>query len=50
MVFGVQSFEEKPVSVGPWGGNGGYRWDDGVYSTVRQLVIVHGDCKRLTTK
>ncbi|KAK7305408.1 hypothetical protein VNO77_43314 [Canavalia gladiata] len=37
------SFEEKPVSVGPWGGNGGYRWDDGVYSTVRQLVIVHAD-------
>ncbi|KAK7387238.1 hypothetical protein VNO78_27873 [Psophocarpus tetragonolobus] len=37
------SFEEKPVSVGPWGGSGGYRWDDGVYSTVRQLVIVHGE-------
>ncbi|KAK7301735.1 hypothetical protein RJT34_12607 [Clitoria ternatea] len=35
------SFEERPVSVGPWGGNGGYRWNDGVYSTVRQLVIVH---------
>ncbi|XP_027336411.1 jacalin-related lectin 3-like [Abrus precatorius] len=37
------SFEEKPVSIGPWGGNGGYHWDDGVYSTVRQLVIVHGE-------
>ncbi|MED6124672.1 hypothetical protein PIB30_061178 [Stylosanthes scabra] len=41
------SFEEygkKPVvSAGPWGGNGGYRWDDGVYSSVRQFVIVHGD-------
>jgi len=39
----VQSFEEKPVSVGPWGGRGGYLWDDGVYSTVRQLVISHGE-------
>ncbi|KAK7333222.1 hypothetical protein VNO80_29987 [Phaseolus coccineus] len=37
------SFEEKPVSVGPWGGKGGYLWDDGVYSTVRQLVISHGE-------
>ncbi|XP_061347178.1 jacalin-related lectin 3-like [Gastrolobium bilobum] len=33
---------KKPASVGPWGGNGGSRWDDGVYSGVRQLVIVHG--------
>lgn len=42
----MQSFEEygkKPESVGPWGGNGGYSWDDGVYSTVRQLVVVHGE-------
>lgn len=30
------------VSVGPWGGQDGFRWDDGVYSTVRQLVIAHG--------
>ncbi|KAF2324626.1 hypothetical protein GH714_015711 [Hevea brasiliensis] len=40
-----QSFEEgekKPVAVGPWGGQDGFRWDDGVYSTVRQLVITHG--------
>lgn len=39
------SFEDsgkKPVTVGPWGGSGGSRWDDGIYSTVRQLVIVHG--------
>jgi hypothetical protein len=39
----MQSLEEKPVSVGPWGGSGGYSWDDGVYSTIRQLVIVHGE-------
>ncbi|KAL9316582.1 hypothetical protein ACSQ67_017583 [Phaseolus vulgaris] len=45
MMFWVQSFEDsikKPQSVGPWGGNGGSPWDDGVYSGVRQLVIVHG--------
>ncbi|XVF36041.1 hypothetical protein REPUB_Repub19eG0024300 [Reevesia pubescens] len=34
--------DKKPVSVGPWGGQGGSCWDDGVYSTVRQLVIAHG--------
>eukprot|EP00257_Ricinus_communis_P015536 XP_015573475.1 jacalin-related lectin 3 isoform X1 [Ricinus communis] len=34
--------EKKPIAVGPWGGQNGCRWDDGVYSTVRQLVIVHG--------
>ncbi|KAF8022779.1 hypothetical protein BT93_F0327 [Corymbia citriodora subsp. variegata] len=33
---------KKTVSVGPWGGQDGSRWDDGVYSTVRQLVIAHG--------
>ncbi|KAI4316863.1 hypothetical protein L6164_024803 [Bauhinia variegata] len=33
---------KKPLSVGPWGGNGGARWDDGIYSTVKQLVIAHG--------
>ncbi|KNA14259.1 hypothetical protein SOVF_109120 isoform A [Spinacia oleracea] len=26
-------------SFGPWGGQRGYRWDDGVYSGVRQVVI-----------
>ncbi|XP_062163544.1 jacalin-related lectin 3-like isoform X1 [Alnus glutinosa] len=33
---------KKPISVGPWGAQQGLRWDDGVYSTVRQLVITHG--------
>ncbi|KAK4275148.1 hypothetical protein QN277_018281 [Acacia crassicarpa] len=33
---------KKPVTVGPWGGSGGSRWDDGIYSTVRQLVIAYG--------
>ncbi|XP_052487057.1 pentatricopeptide repeat-containing protein At1g19720 isoform X2 [Gossypium raimondii] len=34
--------DKKPVSVGPWGGQGGTSWDDGVYCTIRQLVIAHG--------
>ncbi|WRX30428.1 Jacalin-like lectin domain - like 2 [Theobroma cacao] len=34
--------DNKPISVGPWGGQGGSSWDDGVYFTVRQLVIAHG--------
>ncbi|KAJ8772729.1 hypothetical protein K2173_027906 [Erythroxylum novogranatense] len=34
--------EKVPVSAGPWGGQDGFRWDDGVYSTVRQFVIAHG--------
>lgn len=27
------------VSVGPYGGKGGDKWDDGVHTTVRQLII-----------
>ncbi|CAL0301685.1 unnamed protein product [Lupinus luteus] len=38
-----EEYGKTPMSIGPWGGNEGYRWDDGAYSTVRQLVIVHGD-------
>ncbi|KAK4275149.1 hypothetical protein QN277_018282 [Acacia crassicarpa] len=33
---------KKPVTLEPWGGSGGSRWDDRIYSTVRQLVIVYG--------
>ncbi|XP_077219963.1 jacalin-related lectin 3-like [Tasmannia lanceolata] len=32
---------KNPISVGPWGGQGGSPWDDGVYTTVRQLVVSH---------
>lgn len=28
--------------MGPWGGEGGSPWDDGVYTTIRQVVVVHG--------
>ncbi|CAN1824123.1 Pentatricopeptide repeat-containing protein At1g19720 [Linum perenne] len=30
------------VDGGPWGGDGGKKWDDGLYSGVRQLLIAHG--------
>ncbi|XP_038716895.1 jacalin-related lectin 3-like isoform X3 [Tripterygium wilfordii] len=35
-------YGDSNISVGPWGGRGGARWDDGVYTTVRQVVICHG--------
>ena len=44
--FGMQNYlgtEKTHVSVGPWGGQDGARWDDGIYNTaVRQVVICHG--------
>ncbi|KAL5713359.1 hypothetical protein ACHQM5_015442 [Ranunculus cassubicifolius] len=38
----TEYFEKKPISVGPWGGLDGDTWDDGFYTTIRQLVIAHG--------
>nr|TKS03329.1 jacalin-related lectin 3-like isoform X2 [Populus alba] len=37
-----EGYGNSHVSVGPWGGQSGARWDDGVYDTVRQVVICHG--------
>ncbi|KAL9445950.1 hypothetical protein AB3S75_013766 [Citrus x aurantiifolia] len=34
--------EDDHVTVGPWGGQNGARWDDGVFSGVRQVVISYG--------
>jgi len=31
------------LSIGPWGGNGGNIWDDGVYTGIRQIILVYGD-------
>lgn len=33
---------KSTVKLGPWGGQDGIHWDDGVYSTVRQVEIAHG--------
>ncbi|KAG2303333.1 hypothetical protein Bca52824_031984 [Brassica carinata] len=38
----IESVQGKPASVGPWGGQGGHAWDDGMFTTVRQVVIAHG--------
>lgn len=32
------------VVVGPWGGNGGTAWDDGVYNGVREITLVYDRC------
>ncbi|CAK7346306.1 unnamed protein product [Dovyalis caffra] len=37
-----EGYGNSYISVGPWGGQSGARWDDGVYNTVRQVVICHG--------
>lgn len=37
-------YAKKPVAVGPWGGQSGSNWDDGVYTTVKQIIITHGAC------
>ncbi|PHT63396.1 Jacalin-related lectin 3, partial [Capsicum annuum] len=37
-----EDHREQTISVGPWGGENGLHWDDGVYSTIRQLEIAHG--------
>ncbi|KAJ0537101.1 putative jacalin-like lectin domain-containing protein [Helianthus annuus] len=30
--------------LGPWGGNGGDEWDDGVHTGVREITLVYGSC------
>lgn len=37
-----ESYGKQTVLVGPWGGQEGHHWDDGVYSTVKQVEIGHG--------
>lgn len=32
------------VFVGPWGGNGGTVWDDGIYHGVREIKLVYDHC------
>ncbi|XP_071712186.1 agglutinin-like [Rutidosis leptorrhynchoides] len=32
---------DKSVQVGPWGGNGGNQWDDGVHNGVREISILY---------
>ncbi|KAJ9166061.1 hypothetical protein P3X46_020860 [Hevea brasiliensis] len=37
-----EGYENNHMSVGPWGGQNGVRWDDGVFDSVRQVLICHG--------
>lgn len=34
--------EPVPMGPGPWGGEGGRPWDDGVYTGVKQIYIMRG--------
>ena len=34
--------EPVPMGPGPWGGEGGRPWDDGVYTRVKQIYIMRG--------
>ncbi|KAB2612941.1 hypothetical protein D8674_035257 [Pyrus ussuriensis x Pyrus communis] len=36
--------KRKIMEVGPWGGNGGTPWDDGIYNGVREITLVYGHC------
>ncbi|XP_015572833.1 jacalin-related lectin 19 [Ricinus communis] len=38
------SGKKKSLLVGPWGGNGGSTWDDGVFNGVREITIVYDHC------
>ncbi|KAG8055212.1 hypothetical protein GUJ93_ZPchr0001g32479 [Zizania palustris] len=42
VTYGVVK-EPIPVGPGPWGGEGGKPWDDGVYTGVKQIYIVRSD-------
>ncbi|KAJ9190292.1 hypothetical protein P3X46_001511 [Hevea brasiliensis] len=38
------SGKKKSILVGPWGGNGGSSWDDGMYNGVREITLVFDRC------
>ena len=35
--------EPVPCRPGPWGGDGGKSWDDGVYAGVKQIYVTRGE-------
>ncbi|KAI4355545.1 hypothetical protein L6164_004306 [Bauhinia variegata] len=39
-----KSSKNKSLIVGPWGGNGGTSWDDGIFTGVREITLVYGHC------
>ncbi|KAJ7963138.1 Jacalin-related lectin like [Quillaja saponaria] len=32
------------ITVGPWGGNGGTSWDDGIFNGIREITLFYGLC------
>lgn len=40
----IVSRKKMNFVAGPWGGNGGVSWDDGVYSGVREIILVYDTC------
>ena len=36
--------EQKSLTGGPWGGNGGNSWDDGAFAGVREIKLVYNLC------
>lgn len=42
VTYGVVK-EPIPIGPGPWGGDGGRPWDDGVYTGVKQIYIMRTD-------
>jgi len=42
VTYGVVK-EPIPIGPGPWGGDGGKPWDDGVYTGVKQIYIMRTD-------
>lgn len=44
VVWGVPRGPRKPLfESGPWGGEGGKPWDDGVYTGVKKIILTRGD-------
>ncbi|KAF9599724.1 hypothetical protein IFM89_001670 [Coptis chinensis] len=35
--------QRESVILGPWGGNGGSEWDDGVFSTIKTIFVSRGE-------
>lgn len=35
--------EPAPFGSGPWGGDGGRPWDDGVYSGIKQIFVTRAE-------
>ncbi|KAL9460933.1 hypothetical protein AB3S75_004012 [Citrus x aurantiifolia] len=38
------SGQKKSIAIGPWGGNGGTSWDDGIYHGVREITLAYDRC------